>query len=31
VNGHPIDDDPTLLGNGDVIDVGDEKLEFILD
>lgn len=31
VNGHPIDDDPTLLGNGDVVEVGDEKLEFILD
>ncbi len=31
VNGRPIGDEPRLLGNGDVVDVGDEKLEFLLD
>jgi pSer/pThr/pTyr-binding forkhead associated (FHA) protein len=31
VNGQSIDDEPTLLANGDIVDVGDEKLEFILD
>lgn len=31
VNGLPIGDEPTLLENGDVIDVGGEKLEFLVD
>jgi hypothetical protein len=31
VNGRPIDDEPLALANGDVIDVGDERLEFLLD
>ncbi len=31
VNGRPIGDEPRLLGTGDVVEVADEKLEFILD